>query len=490
MHLHFVGIGGSGMSGLARLCAARGDRVTGSDRRPDRGPAATLCADGFSVTADDTPLPPGVEQVVVTAAIPEDHPQRLAAEAAGLPVIKYAAMLGRLMAEPGREGVAVAGTHGKSTTTVLLCHALATAGLDPSAIVGAASPLLARGGSGSGSGAGSARAVGFRVGAGRLLLAEACEFDRSFHRLSPRHLVVLNLEADHLDCYGNEARLAEAFAHLSGLLPADGTLLVNADNIHTPAMVEAAGCAASGVATYAAGSAARRDAVDWYLHVSPGCWRLRGPGVEVAWTPPNGPGWSGLHMAWNAAAAAATALRLGASTHAVSAAMATARPPVRRLDPRGTHRGVQIVDDYAHHPTELKATLLALRAGLTPNGRLGCVFQPHQHARTRLLMDGFAESFGHADVVWVCDIYAARDTAADTAAVSSAELVRRLRKRGVSAHHTPTLEDAAAAASRALHAGDTLAALGAGDVDAVIPLFRSHPGQTTPPGGSAGDAKP
>ena len=472
---HFVGIAGSGMSGLARLIRARGARVTGSERA-DSPAVQALLAEGFAVVIPQSPesLPADATSVVASAAIRADHPEVVEARRRGLPVKKYAEALGGLMRPPGTRGVAVAGTHGKSSTTAMLAHVLLSCGQDPSFILGALCEQI-----GGGSRCADAAAAGAGLG---VLVAEACEFDRSFHHLRPRHAVVLNVEADHLDCYGSLDAIVNAFAAFVAPLPAGGSLLIQHE---ATARLTVSAAAGPGVAVETLGFAPEAD---WRVATEPaspgGAGRAGTPAADAGVTLHRGEeevaAWTlalpGQHMAYNAAAAAVTAHRLGVPLADAAAALSAFRGLDRRMQLRGEVAvpggAALVIDDYAHHPTEIDATLRALRAHHRP-GRLLCVFQPHQHSRTRHLLAEFAAAFGPADRVLVPDIYFVRDSEEEKAAVTSADLVRLLRAGGVEAEHVAGFDDAVATLRADLRGGDLVVTMGAGDVWKVAARLRS-----------------
>ncbi|MEM1445371.1 MAG: UDP-N-acetylmuramate--L-alanine ligase [Planctomycetota bacterium] len=458
--LHFVGIGGSGMSGLARLCAAHGHRVTGSDLQ-ESPTVAALRADGFEVALHQTAdaVPADAETLVISAAVPYDHAEVLEAGRRNLEVVKYAAMLGRVMARTGTVGVAVAGTHGKSSTTSMLGHTLIACGLDPSVIVGANCPQL--GG-------------GHRTGGGSALVAEACEYDHSFHHLAPTKAVILNVEADHLDIYDGLDAIVKSFAHFAQMLPdadAGGALLIQHETPHRAAITAKLKCAVETI-----GFAPQAD---WQVVLTrdgrrqsdphddtpgkPLCI-LRHRGTDVArWRP----AMPGEHMAYNAAAAGVLAHRLGADWPDIAQSLESFAGLDRRMQRIGERQldtgTLRVIDDYGHHPTEVDTTLRALRDHEAP-GRLICVFQPHQHSRTRHLLDQFAVSFGAADVVIVPEIYFVRDSEEERASVTSAQLVEVLRQRGTQALHIHPLDAIANQVHAMARDGDLVVTMGAGDV--------------------------
>jgi UDP-N-acetylmuramate--alanine ligase len=463
-----IGIGGCGMSGLARMLRARGAGVGGSDASRSETTRA-LESEGLSVGYDQSTswLPEACDLVVASAAIRPDHPQVLEAERRGITCLSYAEALGRCMV--GRTGVAVAGTHGKSTTTAMLGCSLAAASLDPTVIVGASCPQL--GG-------------GFRLGAetipaGRLkgkpglLVAEACEFNRSFHNYRPLVAAITAVEADHLDVYGTLDAVVEAFRQFAKLLPAaseGGTLLIAHQDAHRREVTAGLACEVQTIGF--------SPEADWQVQLDRATGRTtlarrggRGGGVVSEWTTPM----PGAHNAMNAATAAALCEILGAESGPVARCLSNFRGLERRsqfLGERAHPRGgtIRVYDDYGHHPTEVDATLRALRDYERPQdrgGRLICVFQPHQHSRTRFLLDEFASAFSSADMVIVPHIYFVRDSQADKQKVSAADLVDRLRERGVHAMHLYPFEAIIEQLEVVCRPGDLLVVMGAGPVDRV-----------------------
>jgi len=462
--LHFVGIGGCGMSGLARMAARLGAVCSGSDRGPS--PAVLAVRDaGIPVALEQTAasLPADAQVVVISAAIQPDHPEAAEALRRGLPVIKYAQLLGALMI--GRTGVAIAGTHGKSTTTSLLCHILLTAGLDPSFIVGAHCAQIGGGWRAAASASDASHAGDNSGGA---LVAEACEYDRSFHNFHPTHGVILNVEADHLDLYENLDQIIEAFHIFAQRIADHGSLLLNHEMACRLDITAGLDCDVQtlGFAPQA----------DWSVDVqapplgvaaSAAMVSLIHQGKAVAsWRSPM----PGEHMAYNAAAAAVTAHRLGAAWGDITRAIESFQGLDRRMQVVGTFdpasdatQPVTVIDDYGHHPTEIDTTLRALRQHYQPQ-RLVCVFQPHQHSRTRFLMEQFAASFGQADRVIVPEIYFVRDSEAERQAVTAADLVARLRAQEVDATHIEPLDAIVGHLRQHTRPGDLVVTMGAGDV--------------------------
>lgn len=469
-HCYLVGIGGCGMSGLARMLRARGAIVSGSDVAPGE-PTARLEAEGIPVRFDQSlgALPEACDLLIASAAIRPEHPEMLAATSRGIPTLSYAEALGRCML--GRTGVCIAGTHGKSTTTAMLGAALTDAGLDPTVIVGATSAQL-----GGGCLTEPGRPSGFRLGAARipagalaggpgLLLAESCEFNRSFHNHRPTIASISSVEADHLDIYGSLDAVVQSFAEFARLVPPaedGGYLLIADEGAHRRQITAGLRCRAETIGF--------SPAADWVVWVDS---RTR----EVALTHRRDvvARWTmrlpGAHNAMNAATACVLAIRLGADPGVIARSLGEFRGLDRRtqlLGDRAVPGGVvRVYDDYGHHPTEVDATLRALRDFERPEergGRLICVFQPHQHSRTRFLLEEFAQAFTQADVVIVPHIYFVRDSEIEKTKVSAGDLVDRLRRRGVRAMHLYPFEAIVEQLENLCQANDLLVVMGAGPV--------------------------
>lgn len=421
---YFVGIGGCGMSGLARMLKARGANCSGSDQTASEITDG-LNADGIAVRLDQSTgqLPEVCDGVVASAAIRPDHPELLEAQKRGLVVMTYAEALGQLML--GRTGVSIAGTHGKSTTTATLAHILIACGADPSFIVGATCRQI-----GGGARTGAAQRPGSQEPG--ILLGEACEFNRSFHHHRPTIGVILNVEADHLDIYGSLDAVIESFAEFAQLVsPTDagGFLLIGHEGAHRTKITAGLDCTVEtvGFSTQA----------DWVVDFDPATQRVNlhhRQELTASYVCPM----PGEHNAYNSAVACIIAHRLGCAWKDIVTAVESFAGVDRRLQRLGRRSipggEVVVYDDYGHHPTEIDATLRALRAHECP-GRLICVFQPHQHSRTRFLLEEFATAFSSADVVIVPHIYFVRDSEAEKQKISAADLVDRLRTRGVQAMH-------------------------------------------------------
>ncbi len=471
-HVYMIGIGGCGMSGLARMLRTRAASVAGSDKESSDVTAA-LAREGIAVGFDQSKreIPETADLIIASAAVRAEHPQVMAAKDRGLPVLLYAEALGMSMI--GRTGVAIAGTHGKSTTTAMLGATLTDCGLDPTVIVGAICRQLRRGSlAGANDEPGGFRLGGEKIPAGPmagrpgLLLAEACEFNRSFHNLRPVIGSISSVEADHLDIYGTLDAVVESFHQFAKrIAPASngGRLLIAHDGAHRREVTAGLDCAIETIGY-------TPDA-DWIISYDPRTRQttLTHDRERVAeWVSPI----PGAHNATNAATAMALATMLGADPATAARSLQAFRGVDRRMHFLGekTHtRGgtVRVYDDYGHHPTEIDATLRALREFERPEdrgGRLICVFQPHQHSRTRFLMEEFANSFSQADIVIVPHIYFVRDTNAEKQLVSAGDLVDRLREKGVRAMHLYPFEAIVEQLETLCRPNDLVVAMGAGPV--------------------------
>jgi len=441
MRVHMIGVGGCGMRGAAAILLRRGVVVSGSDSQASIE-LEHLAAQGARVAVGPEvgTLPDRCDLVVHSAAVKADHPEVTEARRRGWPVVKYAELLGLLMAD--RAGIAVAGTHGKSTTTAMTAYVLRRAGLDPSFVIGANVSQL-----GGGSG----------VGDGDFFVVEACEYDRSFLNLDPEVACILNIEEDHLDYYRDLDEIVEAFSRFAARLRPEGLLVVNGENRHA---VRAAAAAPCRVETFGFEKGAYWQAE--VLSEQRGCaaFRVRRGGRAMTDIRLRIPG---RHNVSNALAVAAMCLRAGVAPEVIAEALGEFRGAQRRLTWHGCVGGVNVVDDYAHHPTELQVTIKAAREYYRP-GKLYVVFQPHQHSRTRFLLNDFARSFGSADVVVVPDIYFVRDSAAERDLVDARDLVGRIRDHGGEAYYEPDFDAIVAFLENRLQSGDLVITMGAGDV--------------------------
>ncbi|QHK18792.1 UDP-N-acetylmuramate--L-alanine ligase [Pseudarthrobacter psychrotolerans] len=436
--VHFIGIGGVGMSAVARIMVARGVAVSGSDAK-DLPVMAELAAAGARIAVGYAASNVGDAQTVVAgSAIRADNPELVAARAAGLPVLHRSEALAATMGDD--LVVTVAGTHGKSTTTSMITVLLQGAGLDPSFAIGANVPALG---------------VNAAHGTSGIFVAEADESDGSFLNYRPRIAVVTNVEADHLDHYGTAEAVYESFDRFTELLPADGVLIACADDAGAAALAERT-LARGNTRVVLYGTAEGSDVV---LHDG-------GPG-DVAVSAPAGrfalelqvPG---RHNALNAAAAVAVALELGVDAETAARALAHFSGASRRFELKGEARGVRVYDDYAHHPTEVRAALTAARS-VAGGHRVHVLFQPHLFSRTREFAKEFAAALNLADTALVLDIYPARED--PIPGVSSQLIAEHLAPGG----RLVESSGAVAALTDAARPGDIILTVGAGDVTAFGP---------------------
>jgi UDP-N-acetylmuramate--alanine ligase len=453
--VHFTGIGGAGMSGIARIMIARGVTVSGSDSAGS-DLLASLAALGADVhvghAADGVA---DADTVVVSSAIRPDNPELVAARARGLRVLHRAAALASVML--GRRGVAVAGTHGKTTTTSMITTALRHCGADPGYVIGG---ILTETG------------LGAEDGSGEVFVAEADESDGSFLMLAPEVAVVTCVEADHLDNYAGLAEIEDAFAAFARRIVPGGALVACADDPGARALAAAAASLPVRVRTYG-------EAEDADYRITSVLPHGMSVSLEVHGAPAGGPGAApparlevgvpGRHNALNAAAAYAAVLELGLpAVRAGRAAngLAAYRGARRRMEPKGEAGGVTVLDSYAHHPTELAADLRAAH-DIAPGGRVIAVFQPHLFSRTRIFAGQFGAALGLADEVFVLDVYAARE---DPEPGVTGELVARAVPGG-RAIFLPDRTGTPGAVADVARPGDLVLTMGAGDVTALGPLI-------------------
>ena len=438
MKIHFVGIGGIGMSGLARILVVRGDAVTGCDR--DR------CAFPGAVVGHDPSHLEGVELVVRTAAVKDTHPEIAAAKERSIPVVKYAEMLGRLSQE--KQTIAVAGCHGKTTTTSMIAWILSRAGFGPSYVCGG---VIAQLGSNA------------APGPGKHLVVEACEYDRSFLNLSPACAVITNIEEDHLDYYRDITEINAAFREFAAR--STGPVIASADNVHATALLAELKGKGESFSTV-------KDA-DWRarnIEVKEGRWSFE----VLKYGRPYGQfslGVAGEHNVSNALAALAASTWAGVGQEIVQLALSEFTGADRRFQLLGEKKGALVIDDYGHHPTEIQATLKAARERY-PDRKIWCVFQPHQVSRTKIFMKDFARSFGDAHVVLLPEIYEARDHASGNGKrVSSADLAKAIAENGKAALFLPTFDEVLAFLNDKVTPDVLVLTMGAGNVNEIARRF-------------------
>ena len=439
--VHFVGIAGAGMSALAQVALKRGMTVTGSDRAPEGAP--DLPGLGARVWAGHDPAyVDGARAVVASAAIPEDHPELHRARELGLPVIRRKEALGQLVA--GREVVALAGTHGKTTTTVMTTHALLGAGFDPTTLAGGR--VATWGGNA-------------RIGGDELFVVEADEFDQAFLALHPVIAVVNNLEPEHLECYQGSAQVQEdAFVTFASRAR---RALIGSDDAGADAV-------------------ARRVSVPVWRFGNTGPDLTLGKvgttdrGAQAELTLAGGERVTldlavpGIHNLRNAAAAVGVVVALGGDPVRAAEGLRGFVGVGRRFERRGTSAGVTVVDDYAHHPTEVAVTLAATREAF-PGRRVVAVFQPHLYSRTAALGEQMGRSLAGADVVFVTEVYAARE--APIPGVTGRLVAEAAERAGAAVAFVEGREPLLGQVLAALTEGDVVLTLGAGDITTLGPAL-------------------
>jgi UDP-N-acetylmuramate--alanine ligase len=445
--VHFVGIGGAGMSGIARIMLGRGVTVSGSDRAASPQ-VDELAALGAVVHLGHSPdNVAGADTVVTTpSAIGDRNPEILAARERAITIIPRAAALASIMM--GRRGIAVAGTHGKTTTTSMLTTVLRHSGADPSYVIGG---ILAETG------------LGAAEGTGEFFVAEADESDASFLNLSPAVAVVTCIEAEHLDNYRDLAEIEATFAAFAAKISAGGLLVACLDDPGAASLAAGAASLPLRVRTY--GESAAADYRVSEIAVRGMTTRLTvtseatGPRTLTIAVP-------GRHYALDAAAAFATAVELGVAAGPAVDGLEAYRGAQRRMEPKGEADGVRVLDSYAHHPTELAADLTAAR-DVAGGGRVIAVFQPHLYSRTRFFAAQFGAALGLADEALVLDVYAARE---DPEPGVSGQLVADAVPGG-RARFLPDAADVPEVIAGLAKPGDLVLTMGAGDVTSLGPLI-------------------
>jgi UDP-N-acetylmuramate--alanine ligase len=441
-HVHLVGIGGAGLSAIARVLMEMGCRVSGSDQAASALTAA-LAEEGATVyVGHRAEQVSGADLLVVSSAIPAHNVELRAAQARNIPILKRADFLGQMM--DGRVAVAVAGSHGKTTTSGMVATVLLAAGQDPTFIVG-----------------GQIAHLGTNARAGRgPFVIEADEYDRTFLGLRPTLAVVTNVEHDHPDCYPTFDEFRAAFEAFVALLPEEGQLVVCADDPGARALGELAGAQGKSVTRYGLAEGADWQAVNLQSNGAGGCdyVALRGGALKglVRLRIP------GAHNVLNSLAVLAASDLLDLPFDAVTQALRLFRGIGRRFEIKGVANGVTVVDDYAHHPTEIRATLAAARQNY-PGRRIWAVWQPHTYSRVKALLDDFLTAFADADHVVVTPIYAARES--DDLGVSSERVVACMDH--ADARAVAGLDQAVALLEAQVRPGDVVLTLGAGDSHVV-----------------------
>lgn len=439
-HVHFIGIGGISMSGLADILLDQHFKVSGSDSKAS--PLTELLEQNGAkiyIGQRASNIEDGTDFVVYTAAIHPDNPEYQAAVQKKIPMLTRAELLGQLMTNY-KTPIAIAGTHGKTSTTSMASHIFLAADKDPTISVG-----------------GILKAIhgNIRVGGHETFITEACEYTNSFLSFYPKISIILNIDADHLDFFKDLDDIRHSFRLFAEKLPADGTLIINSDIPDYTKITEGLPCS---IITYG-----QTDGSDYtaqnitFNELAHGSFDLirRGENLErVSLRVP------GIHNVWNAVAAMALGDLSGISMETMKKGLDDFSGADRRFEKKGEIGGITIIDDYAHHPTEIAATLKAARN--CPHKTLWCVFQPHTYTRTKALMDDFAKALTLADKVVLADIYAARET--DTLGISSKQLAEKINQLGGDALYLPSFDAIENYLLEHCIQGDLLITMGAGDV--------------------------
>jgi len=440
IHVHFIGIGGISMSGLAEILLKEGFTVSGSDTQysslttalEKKGAVIFYEQIGDNISEE-------IDCVVYTAAIHRDNHELIEAIARKIPLLTRAQLLGQMMTNY-ETPIAVSGTHGKTTTTAMISQVLLAGDLEPTISIGGILPSI--GGN-------------IRVGSSNTFITEACEYTNSFLSFNPKISVILNIEEDHLDFFKDIEDIRDSFRQFAAKLPADGTLVINGDIQNHSDIYEGLPCH---VLTYGLAThfdyGADNISFDEKGHVSFDFYK-KGTFVKRIFLSV-----IGEHNALNALSAIAIGELLNISSTNIEKGLISFFGTKRRFEHKGTRHGVIVIDDYAHHPTEITATLAA--ANHCPHNKIWCVFQPHTYTRTKVFFHEFARALSGADHLVIADVYAARET--DTLGVSSADLAAAVRALGVDACHFSDFAAITDFLKKNCVAGDLLITMGAGNI--------------------------
>ena len=440
IHIHFIGIGGISMSGLAEILLKRQFTISGSDMKAS-GITDHLSSIGAKIVIGQKAenITDGIDLVVYTAAIHEDNPEYAAAVAKGIPMMSRAILLGQIMDNYSRS-IAVAGTHGKTTTTSMIAHILLEAATDPTISVGGMLDRIHG---------------NIQVGNSDLFLAEACEYTNSFLSFYPRYTIILNVEEDHMDFFKDLEDIKHSFHRFASQTARDGLIIINGDMDFADELLE--GLPQKSV------TFGLKESNDYYAR-------------DIQYDPEGNASYTlfhqgkdegkiqlqvkGLHNVVNSLSAIACAKAIGLSMDDIRQGLLSFGGTKRRFEYKGSIGDITVIDDYAHHPTEIEATLTAARN--YPQDELWVVFQPHTYTRTKAFLDDFANVLAQADHVVLADIYAAREP--DTGLVSSRDLARLIEEKGTDVHYLPSFGEIEQFLLDKLKGQDLLITMGAGDV--------------------------
>lgn len=439
--VYFIGIGGISMSGFAQLFHQNGFTVKGSDSQESEI-TKTLSSLGISIIYGQRSenITSDIDFIVYTAAIHPDNPEFVAAKQKNIPMMERASMVGQVM-KNYKNAIGISGTHGKTTTTSMLSHVFLAAQKDPTISVGGI--LDAIGGN-------------IRIGHSDTFITEACEYTNSFLKFCPTAEIILNIDADHLDFFKDLDDIRRSFARYAKLLPADGVLIINSEIPEADAITAGLPCK---VITYGLTNDAEYSAKNIRFDENGyGMFELvhnQVPTKDIIHL-----NVVGMHNVSNALSVIALALHYGISMDIIQEGLRNFCGTHRRFQKKGTFQGVTVIDDYAHHPTEIKATLQAAKK--YPHKELWCVFQPHTYTRTKALLKDFALALSGAEHLVLTDIYAARE--ADPGDISSKNLQAEIQKSGKTVHYFPSFDEVEQFLRKNCSEGDLLITMGAGNV--------------------------
>lgn len=443
IHIHFIGIGGISMSGLAEILLKEGFKISGSDtKESDMTIRLESLGAHIFIGQRSSNIMPNIDLVVYTAAIHEDNPEFKAVLEHNIPTMSRAMLLGQIMSNY-KNAIAVSGTHGKTTTTSMVSHILLQASMDPTITVGG---IL------------NAISGNIRVGKSEVFVTEACEYTNSFLEFNPKISIILNIEEDHLDFFSGIEEIKESFKLFAQKLPSDGLLIINGDMDCVPYISKDLVCP---IITFGINPENQYSPTNiTYDQIGNAHFDLVIDGV------PSGHidlSVSGLHNVSNALSAIAVAKELGVSFEDIQKGLLSFCGTKRRFEYKGELGGITIIDDYAHHPTEIEATLTSARK--YPHKEIWCVFQPHTYTRTKAFLKDFAKSLSLCDHVILTDIYAARE--ANTGEIHSKDLLRELKEYDVDSQYFDSFNEVENYLLSHCEKNDLLITMGAGDVVSI-----------------------
>lgn len=444
IHVYFMGIGGISMSGFAKLLHNVGFTISGSDSKESKI-TKHLEAQGINILYGQcaSNITPDIDLIVYTAAIGKDNPEFIEAQHLNIPMMDRAEMVGQVM-KNYNNAIAVSGTHGKTTTTSMISHIFLAAELDPTISVG-----------------GILKAIdgNIRIGKSDYFITEACEYTNSFLKFSPRMSIILNIEEDHMDFFKDLNDIKSSFKKFSELLPENGVLVINDEISDSEYITSGLKCKVVTYSTVLSKSDFFADNIT-FDEKGRGSFELIHNGSYVSHISLNV---VGLHNVSNALAAIALAAEFSIPIDIIQKGLLSFEGTERRFEYKGEINGITVIDDYAHHPTEIEATLNS--ALKYPHKNIWCVFQPHTYTRTKVFLDDFANALYLADKIVLADIYAAREK--DPKDISSRDLMKKLQEHGKEVYYFPTFEEIEKFLLTNCTNGDLLITMGAGDIVTV-----------------------